>query len=194
MVEIIHKSLKEAQNILSKYILKEDTVSSIAEAALILSEAIAGGKKVIACGNGGSLCDATHFAEELTGRFRKNRKPLSAIAINDPAHISCVGNDFGFDYIFSRYVETFGQEGDVLLVFSTSGNSENIIKAARQARFNKLKVIGFTRQIRNQLQELSDVCIAIPHDGYSDRIQEMHIMTVHILIECLEAKLNLNAE
>lgn len=165
------------------------TIETIEQAAALLSEALANGNKIISCGNGGSLCDATHFAEELTGRYRKNRISLPAIAINDPAYITCVGNDFSFDEIYSRYVEGVGNEGDALLAISTSGNSGNIVKAAESARLKKMKVLVLTSTGNNCLSALGDVVVAAPKAGYSDRVQEIHIQVIHILIQAIEKQL-----
>lgn len=165
------------------------TIETIERAAALLSEALANGNKIISCGNGGSLCDATHFAEELTGRYRKNRTSLPAIAINDPAYITCVGNDFSFDEIYSRYVEGVGNEGDVLLAISTSGNSGNIVKAAESARLKKMKILVLTSTGNNRLSFLGDVVVAAPKADYSDRVQEIHIQVIHILIQAIEKQL-----
>ncbi|MDR1717078.1 MAG: SIS domain-containing protein [Prevotella sp.] len=165
------------------------TIEAIERAAALLSEALANGNKIISCGNGGSLCDATHFAEELTGRYRKNRTSLPAIAINDPAYITCVGNDFSFDEIYSRYVEGVGNEGDVLLAISTSGNSGNIVKAAESARLKKMKILVLTSTGNNRLSSLGDVVVAAPKADYSDRVQEIHIQVIHILIQAIEKQL-----
>ncbi|EGK01312.1 MULTISPECIES: SIS domain-containing protein [Dysgonomonas] len=165
------------------------TIDTIERAAALLSEALANGNKIISCGNGGSLCDAMHFAEELTGRYRKNRTSLPAIAINDPAYITCVGNDFSFDEIYSRYVEGVGNEGDVLLAISTSGNSGNIVKAAESARLKKMKVLVLTSTGNNRLSSLGDVVVAAPKADYSDRVQEIHIQVIHILIQAIEKQL-----
>ncbi|MDR1504053.1 MAG: SIS domain-containing protein [Prevotella sp.] len=165
------------------------TIETIERAVALLSEALANGNKIISCGNGGSLCDATHFAEELTGRYRKNRTSLPAIAINDPAYITCVGNDFSFDEIYSRYVEGVGNEGDVLLAISTSGNSGNIVKAAESARLKKMKVLVLTSTGNNRLSSLGDVVVAAPKADYSDRVQEIHIQVIHILIQAIEKQL-----
>jgi len=167
------------------------TIETIERAAALLSEALANGNKIISCGNGGSLCDATHFAEELTGRYRKNRTSLPAIAINDPAYITCVGNDFSFDEIYSRYVEGVGNEGDVLLAISTSGNSGNIVKAAESARLKKMKILVLTSTGNNRLSSLGDVVVAAPKADYSDRVQEIHIQVIHILIQAIEKQLSL---
>lgn len=181
----------------SQAILKEvdsfwsnpETIEVIERAAILLSDSLKKGNKIISCGNGGSLCDATHFAEELTGRYRKNRTSLPAISINDPAYITCVGNDFSFDEIYSRYVEGVGCEGDVLLAISTSGNSSNIVKAAESAHLKKMKVLALTSTGDNRLSALSDIVIAAPKVDFSDRVQEIHIQVIHILIQAIEKQL-----
>lgn len=181
----------------SQAILKEvdsfwnnpETIEVIERAAILLSDSLKKGNKIISCGNGGSLCDATHFAEELTGRYRKNRTSLPAISINDPAYITCVGNDFSFDEIYSRYVEGVGCEGDVLLAISTSGNSNNIVKAAESAHLKKMKVLALTSTGDNRLSALSDIVIAAPKVDFSDRVQEIHIQVIHILIQAIEKQL-----
>ncbi|TFU91263.1 SIS domain-containing protein [Dysgonomonas mossii] len=181
----------------SQAILKEvdsfwsnpETIEVIERAAVLLSDSLKKGYKIISCGNGGSLCDATHFAEELTGRYRKNRTSLPAISINDPAYITCVGNDFSFDEIYSRYVEGVGCEGDVLLAISTSGNSSNIVKAVESAHLKKMKVLALTSTGDNRLSALSDIVIAAPKVDFSDRVQEIHIQIIHILIQAIEKQL-----
>jgi D-sedoheptulose 7-phosphate isomerase len=135
------------------------------------------------------LCDAAHFAEELTGKYRENRNPYSAVAINDPAYITCVGNDYSFEEIFSRYVEAVGKEGDVLLAISTSGNSINVVKSVEMAKALKIKVIGLTCTGVNKLSEICDLVLAAPKSKYSDRIQEIHIKIIHVLIQIIELKL-----
>lgn len=154
-----------------------------------MTEALRNKGKIISCGNGGSLCDAMHFAEELTGRFRHDREALPAVAIADPAHITCVGNDYGFDYIFSKYLEAHGKAGDVLLAISTSGNSVNILKATDEARRKGMKIVGLTGKDGGEMRNKCDVCIVVPWHEYSDRIQEIHIKIIHILIECIEKQL-----
>ena len=154
-----------------------------------MADCLKNGGKIISCGNGGSLCDATHFAEELTGRFRNDRGPLPAMAINDPAYLTCGGNDYSFDVAFSRWVEAFGKSGDVLLAISTSGTSPNIIKAAEAAKNLRMKVIALTSKNGKTLSDLADVTIAAPDAPHSDRIQEIHIKVIHILIEAIESLL-----
>ena len=191
MESLIYESLNESQKVLDEFI-KPDAVELINKAATIMTRTFQNGGKVISCGNGGSLCDAAHFAEELTGRYRENRKPYAAIAINDPAYITCVGNDFSFDEIFSRYIEAVGRQGDTLLAISTSGNSENVIRAVKLAKSIGMSVISLTKVGENRLSELSDIALVSPATDFSDRIQEIHIKIIHILIQAIEAKLGHN--
>ena len=146
---------------------------------------------MMSCGNGGSLCDATHFAEELTGRFRGSRRPLPAMSINDPAYFTCVGNDFSFGEIFQRWVEAFGKPGDVLLAISTSGTSGNVLKAVEAARRIGMKVIALTSVKGRPLAEAADAAVLAPDAPHSDRIQEIHIKVIHIMIEALEKRMGL---
>ena len=148
------------------------------------------GNKIISCGNGGSMCDAMHFAEELSGRYRENRKALSALSISDPSHISCVANDYGYDHVFSRYVEAVGRQGDILLAISTSGNSKNVINAIKAARENGMKVVGLTGKDGGKMADLCDVEIRAPHSAYADRAQEIHIKVIHSLIDHIERNID----
>ena len=175
--------------VLDSFIRKESNIRKIEKAGEIMSLALLSGNKIISCGNGGSLCDASHFAEEPTGRYRSDRQPYPAIAINDPAYITCTANDFSYDEIYSRYVEAVGKKGDVLLGISTSGNSKNVVLAAEKARQYGLSVIALTSEGGNNLSVLADVSIAVPYTDYSDRIQEMHIKIIHIMIELIEKNL-----
>ncbi len=192
MKELIRTSLIEAEQTLASFLADEKTVESIAQAADYCSTSLRNGHKIISCGNGGSLCDATHFAEELTGRYRNNRRSLPAIAINDPAYITCTGNDFSFNDVFSRYIEGVGCDGDVLLAISTSGNSANIVRAAQQAKVQGMKVIALTSKGLNKLAEVADIAICAPKAAHSDRIQEIHIKVIHILIQAIESELGLS--
>ena len=187
--EIIQHTLEEIDLTWQKFLSAPDTVANIARAAQLCADALKNGHKIISCGNGGSLCDATHFAEELTGRYRDSRRPLPALAINDPAYITCTANDFSFNEVFSRYVECMGMPGDVLLAISTSGKSENILKAAEQAHHNKMQVLALTAVGDNPLTHLAEVSIRAPHAPHSDRIQEIHIKVIHTLIQLIEAEL-----
>lgn len=189
--ETIIKSLDEARRTLEEFMSSPSALDQIEKAAQICVEALRNGNKIISCGNGGSLCDATHFAEELTGRYRDSRCPLPAIAINDPAYMTCIGNDFGFQNVFSRYVEGVGSKGDVLLAISTSGNSQNVLDAVAKAQKKGMKVISLTSLGESKLSPLSDVAICTPRTAHSDRIQEIHIKVIHILIQCIEEMLPL---
>lgn len=162
----------------------------IRDAGNIMVSAIRSGGKIISCGNGGSMCDAMHFAEELTGRYRDDRKAIPALSISDPSHISCVGNDYGYDFIFSRYLEAIGQQGDVLLAISTSGNSKNVLRAIETARAKGMKIVGLTGKDGGKMAGLCDVEIRAPHSGYADRAQEIHIKVIHTLIDFIEHQLN----
>ena len=187
----ISEALLESQKVLSDFLRNEENIQNIAKAAQVMADAIQRGNKIISCGNGGSHCDAMHFAEELSGRYRENRRALPAIAISDPSHISCVGNDYGFDYIFSRMVEALGQPGDVLLGISTSGNSKNIIQAIEAGRSRGLQVVILSGKDGGKMAGSADVEIRVPHLGYADRIQEIHIKVIHILIQLIEKQLGL---
>lgn len=186
---LIKNNLKEAQQLLEQFITEPKNIDIIEEAGKKLVETFKTGNKVISCGNGGSMCDAMHFAEELSGRFRENRKALPAISISDPSHISCVANDYGFDKIFSRYIEAIGNKGDVLLAISTSGNSVNIINAINAATQKGMIVIGLTGKTGGEMASLCDIEIRAPFSNYSDRAQEIHIKVIHSLIHYIENNL-----
>jgi D-sedoheptulose 7-phosphate isomerase len=188
MKETILNNLKEASSVLEAFISDSSNITNIEMAGDILSKSVSGGGKVISCGNGGSMCDAMHFAEELTGRFRNDRPSLPAVSISDPSHITCVANDYGYEYIFSRYIESMGNKGDVLLAISTSGNSPNVIKAAEAALEKGMKVVALTGKSGGLLATLADVEIRVKGGQYSDRIQEVHIKVIHILVELIEKK------
>jgi D-sedoheptulose 7-phosphate isomerase len=189
MKELIENELKEAHQLLEKFLSDPATAQSIEKAADLMVSSILEGKKIISCGNGGSMSDAMHFAEELSGRYRGNRPSIPAVSISDPTHITCVGNDYGFDYIFSRYIEGLGQPGDVLLGISTSGNSKNIIEAVAKAKEKGMHVILLTGKDGGKLANAGDVEIRVPHSGFADRIQEVHIKVIHIFILLIEKKL-----
>ena len=187
----IKKNFIDAQRILDEYVNNPEQWSRLADAGEIMINAISSGNKIISCGNGGSMCDAMHFAEELSGRFRNDRKPLAAISISDPSHITCTANDYGFKYVFSRYVEASGKPGDVLLVISTSGNSENIVEVALSAKKMGITIIALTGKNGGQLSELCDVEIRAPKSDFSDRVQEIHIKVIHSLVHYIEMGLSL---
>ena len=186
MIENIKASLQDAQNALEKLLSNKAALLQIESAAKILIATFENRHRVFSCGNGGSMCDAMHFAEELTGRYRKNRKSYPAIAINDPSHLTCVANDFGYDFVFSRYLEGHGTKGDSLIAISTSGNSPTVLNAAKTAKSLGIKVIALTGNVNSELEPLSEVCVCTSGGQFADRIQELHIKVLHILIEMVE--------
>jgi D-sedoheptulose 7-phosphate isomerase len=171
---------------LSELFLNQSNLNAINSATKILAHTIKSGGKILTCGNGGSMCDAMHMAEELSGRYRKNRPPLPAFSVSDPSYVTCTANDFGFEYIFSRYVEAFLNKDDVLVAFSTSGNSRNVINAAIAAQKLKAKVVALTGNDGGILKNHADIEIRVPYFGYADRIQEIHILVIHALIAGVE--------
>lgn len=185
-LEMVKKGLAEAAGLLESFMLRTENAEAIARAGEMLAQVIRGGGKIISFGNGGSMSDAMHFAEELSGRFREDRPALPAIAVSDASHITCAANDYGFESIFSRFVEAIGKKGDAVLAISTSGNSANVVKAAKTARELGMKVIALTGKDGGELASLADVEIRVPHQGYSDRIQEVHIKVIHLLIQIIE--------
>lgn len=188
-LQSIQFELEEAQRVIGRFLEDPRNIESIRAAGQLMSSSLQIGAKVISCGNGGSMCDAMHFAEELSGRYRNDRPALSAIAISDPSHISCTANDYGYEFVFSRFIEAMGRNGDVLLAISTSGNSGNVVRAAQSAKAQGMHVVALTGKGGGQLAGFADVVIDIPHQGYADRIQEMHIKIIHILIHFIESSL-----
>ena len=185
-IQRIKQHFEEAQSILTNFLANEQNFLKIEQAGQMMVEALKTNNKIISCGNGGSMCDAMHFAEELSGRYRDDRKALAAISISDASHLTCVANDYGFDKIFSRFVEGLGNSGDVLLAISTSGNSANIVNAIRAAKEKGMKVIGLTGKTGGEMAALCDVEIRAPHSAYADRVQEIHIKIIHSLIDFIE--------
>ncbi len=185
-VAFIKHELSEAQEVLARFLADEQQLINIQQAAELIANSLKANGKVLSCGNGGSHCDAMHFAEELTGRYRDDRPGYGAIAIADPSHISCVSNDFGYEYVFSRYVEAVGRSGDVLLGISTSGNSGNVIRAFEAAQAKGIKTIALSGKNGGKMAGMADIEICVPHFGYADRIQEVHIKVIHILIGLIE--------
>lgn len=188
-LKLIQNNFLEAKQLLDQFISDDKNMENIEAAGSLMVAAVNNGGKMISCGNGGSMCDAMHFAEELTGRFRENRKAIPAVSISDSSHISCVGNDYGYNEVFSRYVEAMGRKEDVLLAISTSGNSENILKAATTAKEKGMMVVGLTGKTGGKLAEICDVEIRAPHSEYADRAQEIHIKVIHSLIHYIEENL-----
>jgi len=187
--DVVLTNLKQSKLALEQLLASPETLANIAAAAEVIGKSFEAGGRVFSCGNGGSMCDAMHFAEELSGRYRNDRKALPAVSISDPSHISCVGNDYGYDFIFSRYLEAHARNGDVLLGISTSGKSANVIKAAEYARANGVYVVTLTGKAESELGKLADVDVVTPGtSGYADRVQELHIKVIHILIELVERR------
>ncbi|TNZ74287.1 phosphoheptose isomerase [Vibrio parahaemolyticus] len=187
--DLIRSELNEAAEVLNKFLSDDHNIAQIEAAAKMIADSFKQDGKVLSCGNGGSHCDAMHFAEELTGRYRDNRPGYAGIAISDPSHLSCVSNDFGYDFVFSRYVEAVGRKGDVLLGLSTSGNSGNILKAIEAAKAKGMKTVALTGKDGGKMAGLADVEIRVPHFGYADRIQEVHIKIIHIIIQLIEKEM-----
>ena len=188
-IDIVRGALDEAAKSLSGLRADGPMQQRIADAGTVLAEAFAAGGRAFSCGNGGSMCDAMHFAEELTGRFRDNRPGYAALAISDPGHLSCVGNDYGYDRVFARFIEAHGRRGDVLLAITTSGTSANVVAAAKAARQLGMRVVALTGHAGTPITELADVAIVTPGGAYADRVQELHIKVIHILIELVERRL-----
>lgn len=187
--DLIRNELTEAADVLQKFLSDDNNIAQIEAAAKMIADSFKQDGKVLSCGNGGSHCDAMHFAEELTGRYRDNRPGYAGIAISDPSHLSCVSNDFGYEYVFSRYVEAVGRKGDVLFGLSTSGNSGNILKAIEAAKAKGMKTIALTGKDGGKMAGLADIEIRVPHFGYADRIQEVHIKIIHIIIQLIEKEM-----
>ncbi|MDG2745975.1 D-sedoheptulose 7-phosphate isomerase [Vibrio parahaemolyticus] len=187
--DLIRSELNEAAEVLNKFLSDDHNIAQIEAAAKMIADSFKQDGKVLSCGNGGSHCDAMHFAEELTGRYRDNRPGYAGIAISDPSHLSCVSNDFGYDFVFSRYVEAVGRKGDVLFGLSTSGNSGNILKAIEAAKVKGMKTVALTGKDGGKMAGLADVEIRVPHFGYADRIQEVHIKIIHIIIQLIEKEM-----
>lgn len=185
-MENIKLHFNEAKSILQQFIDNEDNFKAIENAGKLMVNAINSGGKILSCGNGGSLCDAMHFAEELSGRYRDNRKALPALSISDASHISCVGNDYGYEFVFSRYIEAIANSNDVLLAISTSGQSPNVINAINAAKQKGMKVVGLTGKDGGKMAQLCDVEIRAPYSKYADRAQEIHIKCIHSLIDYIE--------
>lgn len=182
------KSLEEANQCLTQFIAHPENLNRCAQFSQMMIDTIKNGGNLFSCGNGGSHCDAMHFAEEMTGRYRKERRPIGALALGDASHITCVSNDYGFEYVFSRQLEGIARQGDLVIGFSTSGNSKNIIRAFEVAKNKGMKTVGLIGRGGGAMKDLSDLSIIVPGET-SDRIQEIHIKIVHIVIETVERQL-----
>ncbi|QJC29489.1 D-sedoheptulose 7-phosphate isomerase [Enterobacteriaceae endosymbiont of Plateumaris pusilla] len=191
--KIIHSELLSASNILNNFIQDNKNINNIQIAANLIAKSFLNNNKVISCGNGGSHCDAMHFAEELTGKYRNTRSAYPALCISDVSYFSCVSNDYGYEYVFSRYIEALGQPNDVLFALTTSGKSINIINALYAAKKKDMKIILLNGNFSSKkIKNLIDVEISVIHNGYSDRIQEIHIKIIHILILLIEKLMSKN--
>lgn len=177
-----------------RQLMAEENLDFIERSSELIASCFKQKKKVLIAGNGGSLCDASHFAEELTGFFRKKRRALPAIALSEPGHLTCVGNDLGFDYVFSRAIEAYGEEGDLFIGLTTSGNSMNLVNAFEQAKEMGLKRIAFLGKGGGKLKGKADLELLIEGFSTSDRIQEAHMTAIHIIIEGVESILFQGAE
>ncbi len=189
MIEIVRASLREAAEGVAALASDEERLATVARAGEALAERLAAGGKVISCGNGGSMSDAMHFAEELTGRYRDDRPPIAAMAVSDPGHLSCTANDYGYEQVFARYVEAHARPGDALVAISTSGRSPNVLRAAEAARARDTLVVALTGRPGSGLADLADIEVCTPAGRYADRVQELHITVLHILVEIIERRL-----
>jgi D-sedoheptulose 7-phosphate isomerase len=181
----LSQEFREAQQVLTQFNTIEN-MEKIAQAIAIMHGALANGHKIMSCGNGGSMCDAMHFAEELSGRYRNDRPALAALSISDPSHLSCVANDYGYAHVFERYVQGLGQAGDVLLGISTSGTSKNVILAVEAAKAKGISTIVLTGKDGGELAKIADLEIRAPFSPYADRAQEIHIKVIHAFILGIE--------
>jgi len=185
----VRAAFEEAALVLQAFRDSAECMTGVRRFVEAAAQALRGGKKLLACGNGGSMCDAMHFAEEWTGRFRRDRSPLPAIAFSDPSQLTCIANDFGYDQVFARSVQAYGNAGDVLVALSTSGNSPNVLAAVEAARERGLTSVGLLGKGGGELRSKVDIPIVVPRAETSDRIQEVHIKVLHIAIEAVEREL-----
>ncbi len=191
MNPVLHREIEQMRRLELDFYGDQGLMEGIEEAAKLMAEALEAGHKIICCGNGGSMSDAMHLAEELSGRYRSNRRALAAIALSDPGFLTCAANDMGYDAVFERGVEALGQAGDMLIAISTSGKSPNILKACHKARHLNLKVIGLSAGTGGSLPSHADLCLLVPTEGYADRAQEFHIRIIHLWIALIEDRLKL---
>jgi len=189
MTFVVRAALDEAAAALDRLRADDATLAHIAQAGERLAAAFAAGGRAFSCGNGGSMCDAMHFAEELTGRFRDDRPGYAAVAIGDPSHLSCVANDYGYEQVFARYLRAHARAGDVLLAISTSGTSRNVLAAAREAKELRMQVVALVGRGGTPLADLADIAIVTTGGRYADRVQELQIKVIHILNELVERRL-----
>ena len=188
--EHVRAALLEAHSALENFLQDEAGLEAVDRAADLMASSIASGGRIYSCGNGGSLCDAMHFAEEMTGRYRQDRKPYRAAAISDVSHMACVGNDYGYEHVFSRWIEAMGTDKDVLIAITTSGTSKNIVAAAKAATAKGVTVVALPGKSGSPITELADIAVVTPAGRWADRVQELHIKVIHILIELIERELD----
>ena len=188
-LDVVRASFEEARATLDAFLAEADNLLAVERFVDAAAATLQRGGLLMSCGNGGSMCDAMHFAEEWTGRFRKDRAAQAAVAFSDPSQISCIANDFGYDEVFARQVEAHGKEGDLLLALSTSGDSRNVIRACEVAHERGVTTVGLLGRGGGELKGLVDVAIVVPRAASSDRIQEVHIKVLHIAIEAVERRL-----
>lgn len=184
----LESALADAERLLREFREAPETLEAMEQIVFAIATAFRSNHKLLTCGNGGSLADAMHVAEEFSGRFRRDRRPYPALALSDPAHMSCVANDYGFEHVFSRQVEALCGPGDVVLLMSTSGNSPNILRAAEAAREKGALVVGCLGRGGGEVRPLCDLVLHAPGEG-SDRIQELHMLAMHAVIEAVEIEL-----
>ncbi len=185
-MDFFERVFSEAGKVLHDFVSDPANLEDLEKAGSKLVASILSGNKILTCGNGGSMCDAMHMAEELTGRFRNDRPPISAIAISDPGYLTCTANDYGYEQVFARFIEGVGKAGDILVAISTSGTSPNIVEAVKTAREKRMTIIGLSGATGGDMAEYCDIIIRVSHSGYSDRIQEIHSMIIHSLIQYIE--------
>lgn len=185
----IRAAFEESANVLRAFLDDAACQTAIERFADVAESTFRRGGTIYSCGNGGSMCDAMHFAEEWTGRFRRDRAALPALAFSDAAHMTCIANDFGFDQVFARMVDAYGKPGDALLAISTSGNSPNVLAACRTAKKKGVTVVGLLGKGGGPMKDLCDVAIVVPVATTSDRIQEIHIKVIHAVIEAVERRM-----
>lgn len=185
----IRDHFEESARLAQDVLLDESFLEAMSRGATLLVDALRSGHKVISCGNGGSMCDAMHFAEELSGRYRNDRKPFAAMSLSDPSALTCIGNDYGFEHVFARQIAALGKRGDVLLAISTSGHSTNVLAAAKAAQEQGMLVLSLTGNGGGTLAVEADVDVCVPWNGYADRIQEVHIRCIHAWIDTIEQEL-----
>jgi D-sedoheptulose 7-phosphate isomerase len=185
----IREHFEESAQLASDVLRDEAFLAAMGKGSELLVDVLGNGHKVLSCGNGGSMCDAMHFAEELSGRYRDDRKPFAALSLSDPSALTCIGNDYGFEHVFARQTAALGQPGDLLLALSTSGNSANVLAAAEEAKRRGMRVLSLTGNGGGKLALTSDVDVCVPWTGYADRIQEVHIRCIHAWIDAVEQAL-----